>query len=180
MRTFDTLTAIKVSSAIDAVINGKSLAPFITQIHDGRLRVTGGELRKAGDWFYLVFGQLFGSHAQAVYAFCARRTADLSLAEDLTSITFLEAWRHRDRVPPAQGGGALPWLLGVANNVVRNARRGQRRRLSPRMPVGPRRDLVDGEVALSFSYRRRDKTAAHEASVADWPSTVQAEKIIKI
>ena len=72
-----------------------------------------------------VFGQLFGCYAQAVYTFCARRTADLALAEDLTSVTFLEAWRHRDRVPPADG--ALPWLLGVANNVVRNARRGQRR-----------------------------------------------------
>lgn len=59
MRTFDTLTAIKVSAAIDAVVNGKSLAPFITQIHDGRMRVTGGDLRKSGDWFFLVFGQLF-------------------------------------------------------------------------------------------------------------------------
>jgi RNA polymerase sigma-70 factor (ECF subfamily) len=75
----------------------------------------------------IVFGDLFGRHAQAVYSFCARRTADLSLAEDLTSITFLEAWRHRDRVPSAQAGNALPWLLGVANNVVRNATRGQRR-----------------------------------------------------
>lgn len=59
MRTFDTLTAINVSAAIDAIIKGKPLAPFITQIHDARLRVTGGEMRKAGDWFYLVFGQLF-------------------------------------------------------------------------------------------------------------------------
>ena len=75
----------------------------------------------------IVFGQLFGRHAQAVFAFCARRTADLALAEDLTSITFLEAWRHRDRIPSADVGGALPWLLGVANNVVRNARRAQRR-----------------------------------------------------
>jgi RNA polymerase sigma-70 factor (ECF subfamily) len=49
------------------------------------------------------------------------------LAEDLTSATFLEAWRRRDRVLSAQVGSALPWLLGVANNVVRNARRGQRR-----------------------------------------------------
>lgn len=47
----------------------------------------------------VAFGQLFGRHAQAVYAFCARRTSDLALAEDLTSITFLEAWRHRERVP---------------------------------------------------------------------------------
>ena len=87
----------------------------------------------------IVFGELFGRHAQAVYSFCARRTADLSLAEDLTSITFLEAWRHRDRVPSTQAGGALPWLLGVANNVVRNARRGQRRYRNAleRLPVPP-------------------------------------------
>jgi RNA polymerase sigma-70 factor, ECF subfamily len=73
------------------------------------------------------FGVLFDRHAQAVYAFCARRTADLALAEDLTSITFLEAWRHRHRAPLTPGDNALPWLLGVANNVIRNARRGQRR-----------------------------------------------------
>ena len=75
----------------------------------------------------IAFAELFGRHAQAVFTFCARRTADLSLAEDLTSITFLEAWRHRERVPSEDAGGALPWLLGVSNNVVRNARRGQRR-----------------------------------------------------
>jgi len=75
----------------------------------------------------VAFGRLFGRHAQAVYTFCARRTADLALAEDLTSITFLEAWRHRDRMPSGDAGSALPWLLGVSNNVVRNARRGQRR-----------------------------------------------------
>jgi RNA polymerase sigma-70 factor (ECF subfamily) len=88
------------------------------------------------------FGRLFSLHAQAVYSFCARRTADLTLAEDLTSITFLEAWRHRDRVPSAHDDSALPWLLGVANNVVRNARRGQRRYRSflervPDAPVAP-------------------------------------------
>ncbi len=75
----------------------------------------------------VAFGQLFGRHSQAVYSFCARRTADLALAEDLTSITFLEAWRHRDRLLSGDAGKALPWLLGVSNNVVRNAKRGQRR-----------------------------------------------------
>lgn len=71
------------------------------------------------------FGRLFDRHARAVFAYCARRTADLAAAEDLTSITFLEAWRHRTRTPA--GDDALPWLLGVANNVVRNARRARRR-----------------------------------------------------
>lgn len=74
-----------------------------------------------------VFGELFGRHAQAVYAFCARRTADLALAEDLTSLTFLEAWRQRQRVPASDFDNPRAWLLGVANNVVRNANRGQRR-----------------------------------------------------
>jgi len=87
----------------------------------------------------VAFGQLFGRHAQAVYAFCARRTADLALAEDLTSLTFLEAWRHRDRMPSTDVGGALPWLLGVSNNLVRNARRGQRRlqAVVERLPAPP-------------------------------------------
>ena len=85
----------------------------------------------------VAFGQLFGRHAQAVYTFCARRTADLALAEDLTSIIFLEAWRHREKVPSEDSGSALPWLLGVSNNVVRNARRGQRRyqKVLERLPV---------------------------------------------
>lgn len=73
------------------------------------------------------FGKLFDRHGQAIYKFCARRTADLALAEDLTSVTFLEAWRHRHRAPLGQAESALPWLLGVANNVVRNALRHRRR-----------------------------------------------------
>jgi RNA polymerase sigma factor (sigma-70 family) len=74
-----------------------------------------------------IFGSLFSDHAQAVYAFCARRTASLALADDLTSLVFLEAWRHRSKMQLALAENPLPWLLGVANNVVRNATRAQRR-----------------------------------------------------
>jgi RNA polymerase sigma-70 factor (ECF subfamily) len=73
------------------------------------------------------FGRLFDRHVQAVYGFCARRCANLALAEDLTSATFLEAWRHRRHAPLEDDERARPWLLGVANNVVRNALRGRRR-----------------------------------------------------
>lgn len=72
------------------------------------------------------FGVLFERHARRVYNYCFRRTADWALAEDLTSIVFLEAWRRRDEVR-LEGASALPWLLGVATNVVRNRRRSQRR-----------------------------------------------------
>lgn len=59
MRTFDTLTTVKVSATIQAIIAGQPLGAFIKQIHDSRMAVAGGELRKLGSFFYLVFGQQF-------------------------------------------------------------------------------------------------------------------------
>jgi RNA polymerase sigma-70 factor, ECF subfamily len=70
------------------------------------------------------FGALFERHARAVYNYLFRRTAEWSLAEDLTSVVFLEAWRRRSDVR-LERELALPWLLGVATNVLRNRRRSQ-------------------------------------------------------
>lgn len=72
------------------------------------------------------FGALFERHARAVYNYCFRRTGDWSLAEDLTSAVFLEAWKRRERTPLV-GESLLPWFLGVANNLLRNVRRSVRR-----------------------------------------------------
>jgi RNA polymerase sigma-70 factor, ECF subfamily len=72
------------------------------------------------------FGELFEEHADAVYNFCFRRLANWAVAEDMTSAVFLEAWRRRDRVDLV-GEPPLPWLLGVANNLMRNHRRSLRR-----------------------------------------------------
>ena len=71
------------------------------------------------------FGLLFERHARTVYNYCFRRIGNWAVAEDLLSIVFLEAWRRRDvQLPP---GKELPWLLGIATNVVRNRRRSERR-----------------------------------------------------
>ena len=72
------------------------------------------------------FGVLFERHARSVYNYLFRRTADWSTAEELTSVVFLEAWRRRDQVE-LERDDAIPWLLGVATNVLRNLRRSQRR-----------------------------------------------------
>jgi RNA polymerase sigma factor (sigma-70 family) len=85
---------------------------------------TDAELWARGD--AAAFGLLFERHARAVYNHCFRGTADWALAEDLTSVVFLEAWRRRD--VRLANESALPWLLGVATNALRNGWRSRRRR----------------------------------------------------
>lgn len=71
------------------------------------------------------FGALFERHAKVVYNYCFRRIGSWATAEDLLSIVFIEAWRRRDQdLPPDK---ILPWLYGIATNVVRNQRRSERR-----------------------------------------------------
>lgn len=70
--------------------------------------------------------RLWDEHAQQIYRYCFRRTTDRELAEDLTSIVFLEAWRRRAKIELSTAT-ELPWLYGIAANVLRNQRRKQRR-----------------------------------------------------
>jgi RNA polymerase sigma-70 factor, ECF subfamily len=71
------------------------------------------------------FGLLFKRHANAIYNYVFRSTADWAAADDLLSIVFLEAWRRRDK--ELDEGYVLPWLFGIATNVLRNRRRSERR-----------------------------------------------------
>jgi RNA polymerase sigma factor (sigma-70 family) len=72
------------------------------------------------------FAELFNRHARRVYGLCFRQTGDWDLAQDLTSITFLEAWRRRRSVLVDEG--KVPaWLLGIAYNSLRHQWRSRRR-----------------------------------------------------
>ena len=71
------------------------------------------------------FATLFERHARTIYNFCFRRVGNWATAEDLVSIVFLEACRRLDK--PLPSGKELPWLFGIATNVVRNRRRAERR-----------------------------------------------------
>lgn len=79
---------------------------------------------RAGD--PVVFGSLFDEYAAVVHRHATRLCGDRVLAEDVVSLTFLEAWRLRRKVL-AEGGSLLPWLLGIATNVLRNTTRAARR-----------------------------------------------------
>ncbi|MBO0805933.1 MAG: RNA polymerase sigma factor [Nocardiopsaceae bacterium] len=72
------------------------------------------------------FGELFDSHSRAVHRLAYRLTGNRQEAEEVVSLTFLEAWRLRSRVHP-DGESLLPWLMGIAVNVARNITRASRR-----------------------------------------------------
>ena len=72
------------------------------------------------------FGVLFDNYSRAVYNLAFRLTGSWVEAEEVVSLTFLEAWRLRARVEP-DGESLRPWLMGITVNVVRNFSRATRR-----------------------------------------------------
>jgi RNA polymerase sigma factor (sigma-70 family) len=112
------------------------------------------------------FGVLFDRHGRTVYNYCFRRTADWSAAEDLTSVVFLETWRRRSTVR-MEGGSLLPWLYGVATNVLRNHQRSLRRHREAlaRLPE-PVPPMQDAElVAARVDDERRMRTILDRVKV---------------
>lgn len=73
-------------------------------------------------------GVIYQRHATAVFRFLARRVGPAA-AEDLLSEVFAAAVGARLRAWSHDSGSALPWLYGIAGNVVRS----HRRRGSPRL-----------------------------------------------
>ncbi|MFI6285711.1 RNA polymerase sigma factor [Streptomyces sp. NPDC051018] len=72
------------------------------------------------------FRELFDAHASLVYRHAVRTTGDWALAEDVVSLTFLEAWRLRHKLRD-EGESPRPWLMGITVNVLRNTTRTARR-----------------------------------------------------
>jgi RNA polymerase sigma factor (sigma-70 family) len=91
---------------------GNGMEPGDAELWD---RAVAGEPR--------AFGRLFDRHANAIFTFCLRRTGDHSAAEDLMSEAFLHAWRRRADMQPTTDG-PVPWLYGIAANLVRRHLRG--------------------------------------------------------
>lgn len=98
------------------------------------------------------FRELFRAYAPLVYGYAARATGDRGLAEEVVSLTFLEAWRLRGRLRD-EGESPRPWLMGIAVNVLRNTTRAKRRheramtRLPPEEPLPDFADEVVGRMA---------------------------------
>ncbi|MFF0392620.1 RNA polymerase sigma factor [Kitasatospora sp. NPDC004615] len=86
------------------------------------------------------FRDLFRDHFSLVYRHAVRVTGNWTLAEDVVSLTFLEAWRLRGKLRD-EGDSPRPWLMGIAVNVLRNTTRAARRH-SAAMSRMPAADVV--------------------------------------
>jgi len=68
------------------------------------------------------FTEVYEAHYSVVRAYAWRRGP--SAADDVVAETFMIAWQRLDSMPAE----SLPWLIGVARNVLLNQRRGGRSR----------------------------------------------------
>jgi RNA polymerase sigma-70 factor (ECF subfamily) len=74
------------------------------------------------------FGTVVERHFAAVHAFAQRRVG-VDLADEVTAETFARGFDARRRYDRTHAD-ALPWLLGIASNVMRRHWRTERRRLA--------------------------------------------------
>jgi RNA polymerase sigma-70 factor (ECF subfamily) len=72
------------------------------------------------------FAGLFDRHAEEIHRYAARRLG-IEIADDVMAETFAVAFQRRDRYDLAQAE-AIPWLYGIATNLIRGHRRAEARR----------------------------------------------------
>lgn len=115
------------------------------------------ERSRAGD--VDAFGLLFERHARLIFNYCFRRVGQRETAEDLLSLVFLEAWRRRGKALPPDK--VLPWLYGIATNVVHHQRRSARRFAAAmsRLPMPDTEPEFSGATDDRLDYERRAKEA---------------------
>ncbi|WP_433177133.1 RNA polymerase sigma factor [Actinoallomurus sp. CA-150999] len=92
------------------------------------------------------FTALYDAYRMRVWAYAASRVGGQA-ADEVVSETFMVAWRRFGEMPSA----SLPWLLGVARNVIRDSVRAQTRRDSlaaelRRWTTEAQSDVADGVV----------------------------------
>jgi len=101
------------------------------------------------------FSALYSRHVKSVHGWLARRIE--WAASDLTAETFARAWLARGRFRDDRDGSALPWLLGIAANLLADAARRDRIDTRARRRLGLPLDLAaeDGytEVEQRLSPR---------------------------
>ena len=75
------------------------------------------------------FSALYQAHLKDVYSYAYYRVGNHHDAEDLTTQTFLQAYRHFERAQRESDGRPLrPWLIRIAHNLAANHFRNRSRK----------------------------------------------------
>jgi len=90
------------------------------------------------------FAAIFDRHAATVHRYVARR-AGAQLADDVTAETFAVALDRRRRYDLSRRN-ALPWLYGIATNLLRQHRRAELRQYRALARTGVDPVLVEGHA----------------------------------
>ena len=117
------------------------------------------ELIRAAGADAAAFGILYERHALRVYGWSRRRLE--WAASDLTAETFAQAWLVRHRFRDEQSGSALPWLLGIARNVLRETIRLDRVETRARERLG-----LPVDLAAEDGYARVDERLSPRLALA--------------
>jgi RNA polymerase sigma-70 factor, ECF subfamily len=112
------------------------------------------------------FEEVYDRHAPQVFAWSRARVGDH--AADLTAEVFARAWLARSRFRPEGEGSALPWLLGIARNVLRESLRKRRVEDAARRRLGMPR-LLARDTALEAVIDRQSLTASDRRALASLP-----------
>jgi RNA polymerase sigma-70 factor (ECF subfamily) len=104
------------------------------------------------------FSEVYDRHVAKVFAWAAAKVGDY--APDLTAEVFAQAWRSRGRFKDQVHGSALPWLLGIAQNVLRSSLRKRQVEDSARARLG---------LATSLAYEHGYESVEERLS---FPSAV--------
>jgi RNA polymerase sigma factor (sigma-70 family) len=124
------------------------------------------------------FAALFRRHAPVIHRYVTRRIGPHA-ADDVVAETFLAAFRQRGsyRAAPAGGAGsgntadALPWLYGIATNLVRRHWRTEVRQLRVLARTGADPVVADFAPRVDESVSASSANAALAAALAGLPAT---------
>lgn len=129
---------------------------MVSSGHAGDTRSDAVLLRESGS-DPAAFSELYARHAGTVHAWLRARIE--WAASDLTAETFARAWLSRARFRDERGGSALPWLLGIAANLLADAARHDRIETRARERLGLPVDLAHEDGYTEVEQRLSPRVA---------------------